>query len=237
MVDKGTGRRGQDLDGRAQAGKTGTIDSNEAVWFAGYTPEIAGVAMISIDNTKKPFIKRGASYYRRGGVKGYTVPSTGFYLEGSGSGDAGMKIWKPVMQKYLQQIPRTSFNSRRAGSRSASRSGAEPLRPERSRAATRKLEKAGFTVEKQLRLQRQRAAVRLHRLVTRARFVGSPSSARSTRVYSRGRDPAEVAAEQQAEARRRQQEKKRQQRQKQTTAAAAATAARPQAAARSSASR
>ena len=43
--------------GRPQAGKTGTINSNEAVWFAGYTPEIAGVAMISIDNTKKPFIK------------------------------------------------------------------------------------------------------------------------------------------------------------------------------------
>ena len=36
-----------------QAGKTGTIDSNEAVWFAGYTPEIAGVAMISIDNTQE----------------------------------------------------------------------------------------------------------------------------------------------------------------------------------------
>ena len=40
-----------------QAGKTGTIDSNEAVWFAGYTPEIAGVAMISIDNRRKPFIR------------------------------------------------------------------------------------------------------------------------------------------------------------------------------------
>ena len=66
------------------AGKTGTIDSNEAVWFAGYTPEIAGVAMISIDNTKRPFVKRGPGYYRRSGVKGYRVPSTGVYLEGSG---------------------------------------------------------------------------------------------------------------------------------------------------------
>ena len=57
MVTKGTGTRARTADGRPQAGKTGTINSNEAVWFAGYTPEIAGVAMISIDNTKKPFIK------------------------------------------------------------------------------------------------------------------------------------------------------------------------------------
>ena len=38
------------------------------------------------------------------------MPSTGVYLEGSGSGDAGMKIWKPVMLKYFQQIPRTGFS-------------------------------------------------------------------------------------------------------------------------------
>ena len=56
-MDKGTGKRAKIYDGRDIAGKTGTINSNEAVWFAGYTPEIAGVAMISIDNTKKPFIK------------------------------------------------------------------------------------------------------------------------------------------------------------------------------------
>ena len=53
VVDKGTGTPGPDLPAvDDQAGKTGTIDSNEAVWFAGYTPEIAGGAMISIDNTR-----------------------------------------------------------------------------------------------------------------------------------------------------------------------------------------
>ena len=49
VMTQGTGGRARTADGRPQAGKTGTIDSNEAVWFAGYTPEIAGVAMISID--------------------------------------------------------------------------------------------------------------------------------------------------------------------------------------------
>ena len=58
MVTKGTGSRARTVDGRPQAGKTGTINSNEAVWFAGYTPEIAGVAMISIDNTQKPFMRK-----------------------------------------------------------------------------------------------------------------------------------------------------------------------------------
>ena len=62
--------------GRPQAGKTGTIDSNAAVWFAGYTPQISGAAMISIDNTRKPFLK-GESGYRSNGLKGYTVASTG----------------------------------------------------------------------------------------------------------------------------------------------------------------
>ena len=78
--------------------------------------------MISVDNTKSPSSRR-LGLFRRSGVKGYRVPSTGVYLEGSGSGDAGMKIWKPVMQKYFQQIPKTSFTSLRKKSRSASRSG------------------------------------------------------------------------------------------------------------------
>ena len=80
VITKGTGIRARTADGRPQAGKTGTINSNEAVWFVGYTPEIAGAAMISIDNTRKPFIKsrkaKRAGEFRSRGVKGYQVPST-----------------------------------------------------------------------------------------------------------------------------------------------------------------
>ena len=47
VVNKGTGMRAKVFGEGDIAGKTGTINSNEAVWFAGYTPEIAGVAMIS----------------------------------------------------------------------------------------------------------------------------------------------------------------------------------------------
>ena len=67
-------------------------------------------AMISIDNTRAPFLKGKASY-RSNGLKGYTIPSTGQSLEGSGSGDAGQEIWKPAMEAYLQGKAMQSFNA------------------------------------------------------------------------------------------------------------------------------
>ena len=109
VVTQGTGARARTADGRPQAGKTGTIDSNQAVWYVGYTPEIAGAAMISVDNTENPFV-RGKASYRSTGLKNYVVPSTGLALEGSGSGDAGRRIWKPVMEKYLENVPKTEFD-------------------------------------------------------------------------------------------------------------------------------
>jgi membrane peptidoglycan carboxypeptidase len=99
VVTKGTGARARTADGRPQAGKTGTIDSNAAVWYAGYTPQVAGAAMISVDKERD---------YPTS-LKGYTVPSTGLYLEGSGSGDAGRRIWKPAMETYLDGKPAESF--------------------------------------------------------------------------------------------------------------------------------
>jgi membrane peptidoglycan carboxypeptidase len=114
VMTSGTGKRAMTQDRRPQAGKTGTINSAEAVWFAGYTPDIAGVAMISIDNRKRPFIKSKAAKrsgaFRRHGVNGYVVPSTGQRLEGSGSGDAGMKIWKPTMDSFLKGVSPTKFH-------------------------------------------------------------------------------------------------------------------------------
>jgi membrane peptidoglycan carboxypeptidase len=109
VMTQGTGQIVRTADGRDQAGKTGTIDSNKAVWFVGYTPSVAGAAMISIDNQAKPFVKGNAG--SRAGLKGYQVPSTGQSLSGSGSGDAGQEIWKPVMEKYLADQPKTKFES------------------------------------------------------------------------------------------------------------------------------
>ena len=110
VMTAGTGQRVATDDRRPQAGKTGTIDSNAAVWFAGYTPQIAGASMISIDNRRKPFV-RSADGYRRNNLKDYRVPSTGLTLEGSGSGDAGQEIWKPAMEAYLAGKPAQTFDS------------------------------------------------------------------------------------------------------------------------------
>ena len=110
VMTKGTGSRVATSDGRPQAGKTGTIDSNAAVWFVGYTPQVAGAAMISIDNQRSPFVESGSGY-RSTGLKGYRVPSTGMSLEGSGSGDAGEEIWKPAMERYLQLEPAKAFDA------------------------------------------------------------------------------------------------------------------------------
>jgi membrane peptidoglycan carboxypeptidase len=214
VVDKGTGRRAKIYDGRHIAGKTGTIDSNEAVWFAGYTPEIAGVAMISIDNTKSPFIKRGSGYYRRAGVRGYRVPSTGVYLEGSGSGDAGMKIWKPVMQQYFQQIPKTSFNSPPRKIQIGEQVRMPSLSGLSIAEATDKLERLGFTVEKTYVYSDS---------VPKYGFIGwSPApgdwiSEFGTvyAVYSNGKDPADVAAEKAAAKKKAEEQKRKQQQQQQ----------------------
>ncbi len=177
VMTNGTGTRARTSDGRPQAGKTGTIDTNEAVWFAGYTPEVAGVAMISIDNTKKPFIKsraaKEAGEFRRQGVKGYRIPSTNTYLEGSGSGDSGMKIWKPTMEKYLADIPRTSFKS----PPQPDREGQDGRRPEPLRAGHQGVHEeageGGLHRRHQLRLQRRRTARRLRRLVGGQRLAGA----------------------------------------------------------------
>jgi membrane peptidoglycan carboxypeptidase len=109
VMTRGTGARAMTADRRPQAGKTGTIDSNRAVWFVGYTPEASGAAMISVDNARSPFVE-GRSGYRPNGLKGYRVPSTGLFLEGSGSGDAGQEIWKPTMEAYLRDQPATAFD-------------------------------------------------------------------------------------------------------------------------------
>ncbi|OMG53460.1 transglycosylase domain-containing protein [Tessaracoccus sp. ZS01] len=97
----GTGRRAALRDGRDEAGKTGTTNENKAVWYAGYTPEMAGVAMIGVD-TANTWWKTHTQT-----VKG-TMPASGTYLEGSGGGDAG-QIWKAAMTSALADKPKTKF--------------------------------------------------------------------------------------------------------------------------------
>jgi membrane peptidoglycan carboxypeptidase len=218
VMAHGTGTRARITDGRQQAGKTGTIDSNEAVWFAGYTPEVAGVAMISIDNRKKPFI-RGKAGFRGRGVKGYRVPSSGIYLEGSGSGDAGMKIWKPVMSSYLKNKPKTSFKTPPSKILHGKITEVPGISGMSIAAAEKKLRKEGFGVVRQFVYSNS---------TPKYGFIGwSPSSGARisefgtvTALFSKGRDPAEVHAEKQAKRRAAAERKKKEAEQKKKDEAA-----------------
>ncbi len=69
VIKTGTGKPAYMTDGRPQAGKTGTIEDNAAVWFAGYTPELAGVAMIAKDKRRQP-VQEQPDPWREGGAAG-----------------------------------------------------------------------------------------------------------------------------------------------------------------------
>ncbi|TDT29859.1 penicillin-binding protein [Naumannella halotolerans] len=103
-VMNGTGAPATIPGGYPQAGKTGTTDSNASVWFAGYTPEVAGSAMIAIDKTNPFWADRNQS------LKGLSLPDSGVYLAGSGGGDAG-QIYKSAMAEALKDKPKTNFQA------------------------------------------------------------------------------------------------------------------------------
>ncbi|WP_432558756.1 transglycosylase domain-containing protein [Granulicoccus sp. GXG6511] len=140
-VMSGTGRPATIPGGYPQAGKTGTTDGNQAVWFAGYTPEVAGVAMIAIDKTNPFWENRN-----RPTLKGLRLPSSRYYMSGSGGGDAGQDIYRPSMAAALRGKPKTKFTA--PGSdvtegRAVQIPNVRGMSPEAAKAA---LEDAGFSV-------------------------------------------------------------------------------------------
>ncbi|MHA6512704.1 transglycosylase domain-containing protein [Tessaracoccus sp. Z1128] len=140
VVKQGTGYPARLRDGRPQAGKTGTITDNQAVWFAGYTPEMAGAAWIAIDKTN-PWYET-----KRKTLKNVRLPS-GTYLRGTGGGDAGL-IWNAAMSSALAGKPETAFT---APSKEVLEGVKVPL-PDVSgmgyNEAERTLEAAGFQTER-----------------------------------------------------------------------------------------
>lgn len=103
VIDNGTGRPARLSDGRPQAGKTGTITDNQAVWFAGHTPEMAGAAWIAIDKTNPWYDSEPRT------LKNVRLPS-GTFLRGTGGGDAG-RIWRAAMASALADRPKTDFTT------------------------------------------------------------------------------------------------------------------------------
>ncbi|MEA5153833.1 penicillin-binding protein [Raineyella sp.] len=137
----GTGRPARVSGFNDQAGKTGTTDSNQSVWFVGYTPELAGASMIAIDKTNPYWNSHSKT------LKGIRLPASGTYLTGTGSGDAG-RIYKSAMTAGLQGKPATPFGASKpefqTGQMVDLPAGVDKMKPDDARKA---LEDAGFQVE------------------------------------------------------------------------------------------
>jgi membrane peptidoglycan carboxypeptidase len=84
---------------KESAGKTGTIQENRAVWFDGYTPEIATAAMIAGANSKGTPVT----------LNGQSVGGTHIDVA-HGSTVAG-PMWAIAMRAIQDDIPDTSFTA------------------------------------------------------------------------------------------------------------------------------
>ena len=79
------------------AGKTGTINNNRAVWFVGYTPNMAAASMIAGVNDRGHWLS----------LNGQTVGGT-YISRASGSRHAG-PIWGAAMQAIEGRLPDAGF--------------------------------------------------------------------------------------------------------------------------------
>ncbi|WP_084469393.1 penicillin-binding protein [Jiangella gansuensis] len=97
VVDNGTGRRMRLDDGRPAAGKTGTTNDSIAVWFVGYTPQLAtAVAVADVDGTQEDLESHR--------LKGERIrDACGGCLAGP--------IWKSMMDGALAGAPEESFTA------------------------------------------------------------------------------------------------------------------------------
>lgn len=112
VVNAGTGR--SVAFGRPAAGKTGTTDSNAAVWFAGFTPQVAAAVWVGDP--------RGGFRYP---LRNLTINGR-FVQAGFGSTLAG-PVWKASMIAAHEDIPPTGFTlNRGASGRLSSSSAAAP---------------------------------------------------------------------------------------------------------------
>jgi penicillin-binding protein 1A len=105
VITSGTAR-GNDLEGRTAAGKTGTQDNNTNAWFVGFTPEL--VTAVWIGNPDRGNFEMTAA----------NVPEFGRNVQG---GRFAAPIWKLAMDAALAGVPATDWTPPPADPRPAAR--------------------------------------------------------------------------------------------------------------------
>ncbi|WP_141631284.1 transglycosylase domain-containing protein [Mobilicoccus pelagius] len=115
VVLRGTAQKAQAI-GRPAAGKTGTTDENRAVWFDGFTPDVATAVGMYLPD-----------------AQGNAVPMRG---AGLGSGVTGgsypVDVWTSYMRRAVEGTPYTDFPGRAGVGREDSPSEEETSAPEPS---------------------------------------------------------------------------------------------------------
>ncbi len=96
------------IDGYLISGKTGTQKNATTILTNGYTPDLAGSALITVDS-KHPEAKALKAATGNYQVEGLTIHGTnvktGYTLQGKSGTEAGGQIWKPAMQAALALTP------------------------------------------------------------------------------------------------------------------------------------
>ncbi|MGN6130242.1 MAG: transglycosylase domain-containing protein [Nocardioidaceae bacterium] len=80
------------------AGKTGTTDSNRAVWFIGYTPNLVGASMIAGANKQGHWLS----------LNGQTIG--GAYVSGAHGSTTAGPMWGDAMHVIQQWLPDKTFH-------------------------------------------------------------------------------------------------------------------------------
>jgi membrane peptidoglycan carboxypeptidase len=115
------------------AGKTGTTNGNRAVWFIGYTPNMAAASMIAGANAQ--------GHWRT--LNGQTVG--GVYISGAhGSTNAG-PVWGDAMKAIQQYLPDENFGSPNPQTIDGQSVSVPSLYGSSIAAAAASLRQAGFT--------------------------------------------------------------------------------------------
>ena len=95
------------ISGYNLAGKTGTDGKDtKAIWLVGYTPNLAGAAMIGVDRTHERFKNQKYDDLR---LQGTPIRDGKARLRGSSGGEAGRGIWYPAMRAALEGMERLDF--------------------------------------------------------------------------------------------------------------------------------
>ena len=119
---------------KPSAGKTGTNQQNMSVWFAGYTPEVATVAMVAGANQFGEWVS----------LNGQTVGG-GYISEAFGSTIAG-PIWGEAMAAASAKLDYVDFQAPPGDEIAGVLTSVPDVAGQSVEAATSTLESAGFTV-------------------------------------------------------------------------------------------